>query len=174
MIEKEGQYMSRTVRNGYFSYAGNQQLFRERLLYLKDEEKKDMMEAKLVITGKKIKEQNRSCYFATLVFGVCFIFPLFFLCCQCWKRMVYPAYEVSKEAYLMLIKLVQNTQLQVLTLTVYDNAFNKEKCEILFEMIRKSTLKSFNFYNKAVGFDYQSNEKESFRENMMPIKEMLL
>lgn len=125
LAEKEGQYLSRTVRKGHFQYSGNQTRFVERVNALTDKERRDIVEASIILTGNKVKPENKCCYYATLLLGVVFVVPLFFMCCSWWQRMAYPAYEVDVESYQLLAKLLLSTDASGLSLTVYDNAFGR-------------------------------------------------
>lgn len=121
-----------------------------------------------------MKEENTFCYILTLILGICLIFPFLCMCCKWWDKIAYPAYEISVETYQELEKMILSTKINTLNLIVYDNSFDKQKSELLQRMIKKSTLKSFNFENKAIGYDYKNMEKTNFKTNMAPIKEILL
>lgn len=82
----------------------------------------------ITLVGNKTKPSNICCFSVTMIFADFFIFPLFFTCCMWWKKIVYPTYEVSIDAYEALANLIQRLpNLKDLSLTVVDNVFNAEK-----------------------------------------------
>ena len=52
----------------------------------------------ITVVGNTAETGNSACYCLTCLF-VCLIFPIFFMCCDWWKRIVYPKYEVNPETY---------------------------------------------------------------------------
>ena len=64
---------------------------------------------------------NSLCYSLT-VFFTCLILPLFFMCCNWWKRIVYPKYCISAEFYRAVGQFVRNNAAcTTVKLTVCDN-----------------------------------------------------
>lgn len=47
--------------------------------------------------------------------------------------------------------------LQTLALTVTDNRFNKEKAQILYNILSQSHIKGFTFVNGAQNIDFEAN-----------------
>ncbi len=62
--------------------------------------------------------------------------------------------------------------IQTLSLTVFDNRFNRDKCQILYNILSQSQLKGFTFINNADCYDLESDEYSNFEENMRPIKKL--
>lgn len=54
-----------------------------------------IQQANITIAGPKTKPANTCCMVSTLVCGTCCIFPLCFMCCAWWKKIVYARYELS-------------------------------------------------------------------------------
>ena len=68
----------------------------------------------------------------TIVCGSLIIIPLFFMCCGWWKKIVYPAYEVSNNTYQALQKVLCSPNIVSVSLNVNDNRFNAQKASILY------------------------------------------
>jgi hypothetical protein len=60
-------------------------------------------------------------------------------------------------AYTSLGKLLQSGTVVNLTLRVTDNKFNAEKCRALYDIISRSSLKGFSFWNVAGFYDIESD-----------------
>lgn len=54
-----------------------------------------IQQANITIAGTKTKSTNACCMISTLVCGTCCIFPLCFMCCAWWKKIVFPRFELS-------------------------------------------------------------------------------
>ena len=46
--------------------------------------------------GPKTQQSSFGVLFATLLLGTCLIFPLFFMCCMWWRKLITPLYEVNE------------------------------------------------------------------------------
>jgi hypothetical protein len=67
----------------------------------------------------------------TILFA-CLIFPIFFMCCDWWKKIVSPFYEISFQTYQTLARIInQNSTINYLNLTVVDNALDAQKINLL-------------------------------------------
>lgn len=53
-----------------------------------------IQQANITIAGTKTKSTNVCCMVSTLVCSCC-IFPLCFMCCAWWKKIVFPRFELS-------------------------------------------------------------------------------
>lgn len=72
--------------------------------------------------GSKIRASSGAVAALIIFLGILLIFPLFFLCCQWYKRCTMPSFGVSKKSYEVIQKLVSNSpQLNIMMLTVFDN-----------------------------------------------------
>ena len=49
-------------------------------------------QANITIVGNKTSSRNSCCFCATYCLGSFLIFPLCFMCCMWWKKIVYPRY----------------------------------------------------------------------------------
>lgn len=91
------------------------------------------------------------------MFG-CLIFPIFFMFCAWWKKLVHPHYEMNIEFYRSIGRFLRTcTTCIALTVTVVDNAFDKQRADILYESIQGTQLRSFTFENKAIAIDYNND-----------------
>ena len=52
----------------------------------------NMQQANITLVGSKTKASNNCCYIFTIICGSFIIFPLCFMCCMWWKKIVYPTY----------------------------------------------------------------------------------
>lgn len=134
---------------------------------------KPLQQANISIAGIKTKGTNQCCIVSTIAIGGWCIVPLFFMCCDWWKKIVHPTYEISVETYNDIGRFIsKNSTMNNLTLRVADNAFNAEKANILAEVIKRSNLTGFTFVNIAVPFNHLQNEAADFINNMAPIKSL--
>jgi hypothetical protein len=110
-----------------------------------------VQQASITLVGNKTKPSNTCCFSVTILLGAFFIIPLCFMCCMWWKKIVYPTYEVSIEAYQALADLIQRLpNLSQLNLTVVDSAFNAEKARMLHEALSRTRITGLNFTNRAL------------------------
>jgi hypothetical protein len=80
-------------------------------------------QATIMVTGTQIKEMNVGCLTCTIIAGSFCIFPLCFMCCNWWKKMVNPAFDVPVRTYQSLQTLINCSELKSITLVVTDNLF---------------------------------------------------
>lgn len=59
-----------------------------------------------------------------------------------------------------------------LELRVVDNTFDSEKARILYEILSRSRITSFDFINLAIAVNERSNEADDFLINIAPIKSL--
>ena len=71
------------------------------------------------------------------------------MCCDWWKRMVYPTYNVPYSSYGAIENLLRLPNLQNLTLSVNDNGLDQQKINLLYDLVSRSQLRSFTFINNA-------------------------
>lgn len=84
------------------------------------------------------------------------------MCCNWWKKIVYPQYEVNPEAYRAIANFIANSPITNMNLDVVDNAFNGEKAGILLEVLRTKSMVGFTLINHAEPLDYNDNEFNNF------------
>lgn len=106
--------------------------------------------------------------------GSILIFPLFFICCDWWKRRVNRIYNVENCGYDSLLDIIRNSEAEELYLMVQDNLFNRSKAEAITEALSHSRIKNFVFNNVASGFDCDHNNFSDFIHYMKPIKSLIL
>lgn len=86
----------------------------------------------ITAVGAKTRAGNTCCLVLTMIFG-CLIFPLCFMCCAWWKKIVYPIYEINIEFYRSIGRFLrQNPQCNNITLTVADSGFDRNKARALY------------------------------------------
>ena len=71
------------------------------------------------------------------------------MCCDWWKRMVNPTYNVPYSSYGAIENLLRLPNLQNLTLSVNDNGLDQQKINLLYDLVSRSQLRSFTFVNSA-------------------------
>lgn len=59
-------------------------------------------EANITVVGNKTENGNQCCLISTIFLGGCLIFPLFFMCCSWWKKIVSCKYDLNIEFYRLL------------------------------------------------------------------------
>jgi hypothetical protein len=116
--------------------------------------------------GNKTEPTGSACFWLTLISGMFLIFPLCFMCCTWWLKLVYPKYEVNPELYHSLVRFIRSSHgCRFLNLKVCDNAFNNEKARILFDGLQGTQLTAFAFENVAGNFNYAGSESDDFMVN---------
>lgn len=78
--------------NNSFRFSGKPLSLLSRLAALPDEEIHKITDAHLIITGKQIQGVNKSAYMATVIGASLILLPLFFMCCDWWKRCTLAAF----------------------------------------------------------------------------------
>lgn len=112
-------------------------------------------------------------YLCTIMWARLMIFPVFFTCSDCWKNTVYPAWTIPLSTYHSLGRLFRNPNLNNICLTVVDNAFNKEKAQILYNLLSENHhLRGFTFVNNCGFYNFEGREWDDFEANMQPIKQL--
>lgn len=76
-------------------YSGNAFSLSRRFSSISDRELQQYKEVRMNVTGSQIKEGNRCCVLWTIIMGSIFLFPLFFICCDWWKKMTNKLYHVE-------------------------------------------------------------------------------
>lgn len=133
-----------------------------------------IQQANITLVGNKTKSSNICCCFMTLM-CVCLIFPIFFMCCEWWKKMVCPLYELTAQAYQSIGDFIRvNPTVTNLNLTVIDNAFSAEKARILAAGLSNSRITGITFINGAIALNGSQNELDNFAGNVQPIKSLNL
>jgi hypothetical protein len=155
-----------------FYVSGNALSLQSRVEALSDEALHKIVDANITVTGTQIQSMNMGAYMCTIIGGSFIILPLFFICCDWWKRCTLPAFDVPTSVYQSLIKLMRGSSLRNITLTVIDNCFDAIKASILYEGVSQSRLSGFTFVNRAGEYDFIGNECSRFVVNMMPIKRL--
>jgi hypothetical protein len=132
-----------------------------------------IQQADITLVGTKSKPGNVWCYMFTMLGASCLIFPFFFMCCMWWKKIVYPAYELSNEAYQTLANFITRAQnITNLNLTIVDNAFGGQKARVVHDILTRSRITGFTFNNLTLNCNGQYNEADDFQTNMAGIKSL--
>ena len=123
----------------------------------------NITDANITVTGTRIKEASMGCYLATIICASIVLFPLFFMCCGWWKRIVSEAYSIPTSTYEKLAAILHNPGIRAVTLSVLDNTFNFQKAQILFNLLARSQIKGFSFTNRAGPYDFNESEFSKFK-----------
>lgn len=75
-----------TPPNTTFRFTGKPLSLASRLVAMKDEDLQKITDAHITITGQQIQPVNKAAYMATMLGGSLILIPLFFTCCDWWKR----------------------------------------------------------------------------------------
>ena len=140
-----------------FVFTGNCLSLQATLDHLSSEDANRFIDASINVVGLAVKGFDSSCYTCTLIWGSVFIFPLCFLCCDCWQKRTYPAFSVPTTIYESLGAILKGSNLRNINLTVKDNTFNAAKAEILYRHLTSSGIRGFTFTNTANNYDFDSN-----------------
>lgn len=106
-------------------------------------------DAKINIYGNQLKGTNILCYILTIFLAIIFIVPVFLFCCLCWRKRLNSVYEVPIGTYQKLGTIFHTQFIRSVKLTVNDNKFDKNKADLLIDMIKRSPIKVFTFSNIA-------------------------
>lgn len=52
-------------------------------------------EVYITAVGNKTVASDSCCFLLTIIFGMFLIFPIFFMCCGWWKKMIFPKYDLD-------------------------------------------------------------------------------
>ena len=124
------------------------------------------------ITGTCVQSYSACCFWGTIIIGSILIFPIFFLCCDWWKRRAYQIHVIDKKAYESMIKMINKSNANELYIRVQDNNFNQAKALLIIQALQNSQIKNFIFKNIVSGFDWESSNYSGFLSYMKPIKQM--
>ena len=112
------------------------------------------------------------CSCLTILF-LCLIFPIFFVCCNWWKKIVFPKYNLNAELYRAVGQFVRNNiTCTIVRLIVCDSQFNSEKVHLLRDVLMGTQIQSLTVVNIAKAINYDDNEVDNFTNNVQPIKEL--
>ncbi len=67
----------------------------------------DIKSLRINISGAILQSFNMCCWVSTIVFGSIFLFPLFFVCCDWWKRKALQTFTVDPAGYEGVVKMIQ-------------------------------------------------------------------
>ena len=97
------------------------------------------------------------CMVCTFIAGGFLIFPLCFMCCNWWKKMVFPVFDIPMTTWQAIGRLFTLPNLQAITLNLADNTFDKSKADLLYSYASEArNLKGMTFVNSASHFDYKN------------------
>ncbi len=121
------------------------------------------------IAGTILQTFNMCCWITTIICGSVLLIPLFFFCCDWWKRKTLQTLIVDLVGYAGVAKMIQYTGATQVYLTVQDNYFSQAKAQILIQAISKAKIQNFTFINTVEGFDALENNYSEFDKYMRPI-----
>ena len=124
-----------TFINKSFTYTGQQHTFNKEINnfhnynqeFTVEHQGQSLRQYNITLIGDKVKPYNQCCRIATIITGIFFIFPFCFMCCDFWKKIVYPMYELQIKTYETIGEMIKQMNGILLNLRVIDNNFNKEK-----------------------------------------------
>ena len=108
---------------------------------------------KIHLIGLPTKGYNQCCFWTTIFFGRILIFPLTFICCDWWKKLVQKSFAVDVSGYEAMAELLKKSRADDVYLMVQDNFFNEYKAKIIISALRDSSVKNFVFSNTAMEFN---------------------
>lgn len=150
-----GMATNGTIFQDTFIYSGNPMGLQTRIESFSQTELASIKQANIVCNGLEIKSYDICCMITTIVLGSILIFPLFFMCCEWWKKKVHPAYEIPIQTYKTLAKLISLPALKTMNLNLRDNKLNAAKSQILYDALsRAESLKGFTLFNTAMMNDF--------------------
>lgn len=92
-----------TIENRIYYYKGNAGSFELKVSDINNDSKASTVrDASININGNQLTGYGLCCLVVTLIFGCILIFPLFFLCCDWWRKKVYPTFSIPESTYLAL------------------------------------------------------------------------
>jgi hypothetical protein len=77
------------------------------------------------VTGVQASPFNFCLLMATIMLGAFFFIPLFAMCYDCWKKAVYPTYEVPTSVYQKLQSIISTQCVRTIFIEVCDNNLNR-------------------------------------------------
>lgn len=98
-----------------------------------------------------------------IVLGSILIFPLFFLCCPCFKRKTSEIRRLEQEAYSEIGRAIKECpKLTVVMVGVADSYINAQKTHALEERVIQSSGMTFHFTNYMAPLDQEGEEYSQF------------
>ena len=80
--------------NSTYLFNGNPLQFKTRMDTASEAEILGLKDANINLVGIQVSAMNMLCMMCTILWGACLFFPLCFMCCDWWKQIVYPSYQV--------------------------------------------------------------------------------
>ena len=77
-----------------FIFSGNAYSLQAKSNEMNTQELQKYKSLRINITGTQTKGNDLCCFWATIIVGSIIIFPLFFICCNWWKKRINKLYEV--------------------------------------------------------------------------------
>lgn len=141
------------VAGNNLTFYGSEAALITRLKNLTPAEYQQIQECTINVFGTKIQAYNSVVSCCIILWASLLIFPLFFLCCEWYKRLTEPGFSVNIKAYEAIRTLFMNApNLKIVNLVIYDNAFGKEKYNLLGDIISMSRIKAFTIRNAVLPF----------------------
>jgi hypothetical protein len=77
------------------------------------------------VTGVQVSQFNLCLLMVTIMLGAFLFVPLFAMCYDCWKKAVYPTYEVPTYVYQKLQCIISTQCVRTIFIEVCDNNLNR-------------------------------------------------
>jgi hypothetical protein len=155
-----------------YSFSGNSYSINLKSNEISAEELSRYRSLRINVSGTMVKNNSLCCYWNTIIWGSIFLFPLFFICCDWWKRIVNRIFEVNVEGYEGVARMILNSRAEDVYIMVQDNLFNAVKAQILIRALERSAVRNLVFTNLAVGFNAEGHNYSDFEVYMKQIKGM--
>jgi len=84
-----------------------------------------MLQASVTVTGTQIQTMNMLSLMCTVIWGSIILIPIFFMCCDWWKRCTYPAFTIPLSTYMKLERIFRAPNINNVNLIISDNTFNQ-------------------------------------------------
>ena len=110
-------------QNTNFTYVGAGLNFSTRV---QDQTTQEIIVGNITLIGNQTQRADGLIFCLIVLFGMCLIFPCFFLCCDWFKRCIWPLYELNAKIYRDLQNFVRTCpKMTNLSITVVDNYFTR-------------------------------------------------
>ena len=91
------------IMNGTYMFAGPCISFETRAPeVMTDPQAQTIKDINVTLNGNQVTSFGTCCFICTIIWGSILIFPLCFMCCEWWKKRVYPAAVVPISCYVAL------------------------------------------------------------------------
>lgn len=112
-------------------FNGTEAAFLARMNAISNDDATRITEANICIMGHKIQSSNMLNHMCLIFWALLLVFPLVIICTEWFKRKTEPAFFIHKKVYEKVRELTKRTKMEVLHLSVCDNALTRDKIKII-------------------------------------------